>query len=193
MSAETQIPVPANVSSGRPPGEEIAGPSTSPLVVETLQALRAEIALLAQARIESRDRYNPLSTVGQTDGNGDAVIELYTVPGGSTGHLVWVAVDEDGVTPGAPDTSDDLWHAIYAGQPGAPPTAASIRSVGSLLDMQPASPITNAQIPSVYVYGSEHSAPSLVGPGTFYLVIDGATASIQIGVRFGIVLHAPEP
>ena len=49
--SEPTYPVPAQVARPPAPGEESAGPPTSELVLELRSAVRAELALLAQARL----------------------------------------------------------------------------------------------------------------------------------------------
>lgn len=187
-----EVELPAAVRRAPAPGEEAAGPPLTHLVVDLRRAVDALEALYRRARQEAQVRYVTGRAGGQTDANGDAAIFLFEVPQGATGYLVHCALDEDGVTPANPDTSLNLWHAIYAGS-GKDQTRAQVVAVGSLLDCTPQSPGIDTQIPFVYLYGEHYAAPTLVGPQSFYLVIDAATASKQIGVRFGLLIEQPEP
>lgn len=175
------------------PAAGSAGPPLTEMVAELADTRRALQALAAQARMEARERYVTGSAQGQTDTNGDLAVRLFEVPQGATGHLMLAAVDFAGATLASPVTSANLWHALYAGQQGASATAAQVTSVGNMLDGQPLSPAVDAQLPYVYAYGDRWGAPTLVGPGAFWLVVDAATASRQVAVRFGVLLVQPEP
>lgn len=178
------------------PGAESAGPPLSELVIATRQAVQAELALYRQAQLEARRRTYELVAQGQSDANGDVFLALFSVPGGATGHLTRCCVDMAGVTPAAPVTSANLWLAIVAGSgPGAtaPPVANAVQ-VGSMLHCSPSSPAADAQIPCVLVNAENlESAPTLVGPATFYLQIDATTAARQVAARYVVVVEQPEP
>jgi hypothetical protein len=165
----------------------------TPLVYELRRAAEGLEKLHSQARREAQVRYLPLSAALQTDGNGDGAVKLYEVPGGATAWITWLAVDEGGaVTLAAPDTRATLWHGIFAGQPGTP-SAAQVVAQGSLLDGQPSSVAADAQIPAVYTYGSERAGPCLIGPGSFYFVVDAANANVRLAIRCGVYVETPEP
>lgn len=178
------------------PGREAVGPTPVDFVLATREAVRAELELARIARMESRERLYELTKQGQSDSNGDLFLELFSVPGGATGHLMRCAVDMAGVTPAAPVTSANLWLAIVAQSSAgmtAPPTASAVQ-VGSLLHFSPVSVAADAQIPCLLV-DAEHpeSAPTLVGPATFYLQVDATTAARQLAARFSVLVRQPEP
>ena len=175
------------------PGEEAAGPALTNLVRELRESVIGLESLYRQALRTARERYYTGVALDQTDSNGDAVIHLFSVPQGATGHLLLAAVDEAGVTPAAPDTSANLWHAIYAASGPGMERAADVAVVGSLMDCLPTSTTVDAVIPFAYLYGDRYSAPTLVGPQSFYLVIDAATAARQVAVRYGVLVVQPEP
>lgn len=179
--------------SGRPrPGAEAAGPALEEMVVELGRSRQALEALARAAALEARERYVTGRAGGQTDGSGQLALKLFEVPQGATGHLLLCAVDFAGVTLASPLTNANLWHAIYAGQPGSQ-TFTQLVQVGNMLDGQPLSPAVDAQLPYIYAYGDRWGSPTLVGPGSFFLAIDGATAARQVGVRYGVLLEQPEP
>ena len=190
--SEPTYPVPAQVARPPAPGEESAGPPTSELVLELRSAVRAELALLAQARLEALEREILGLVAFNSDGSGNGFVELAEVPGGATGYLTWLTVDVDGSTPATPTTSGTLWLAVYAGAQGAR-GSADVAVIGSLLDCQPATPAADAQIPAVFSYGARDAAPALVGPGTFYVVVASSAASKLHVCRFRVVLVQPEP
>ncbi len=175
-----------------PPGAEAVGPPLTDLVIEMRRAAQAMEALYRQAKLEALERLQTGVTQGVTDGNGDAVLRIFEVPQACTGYLMLCAVDEAGVTPATPDTSATLWHAIYAGGAGSP-TAAQVTAVGNQLDQIPNSPTVDGQIPFTYIYADRYSAPALVGPGVFYLVIDAATATRQVAARYQVLVVQVEP
>ena len=185
--------VPAGVGRPGAPGSESAGPPLTDLVWEMRRAVEALEGLYRGARLEAQVRYQAFGVQLQLDANGDGAAKLFEVPGGATGYLMHCALDEAGVTPAAPDTSATLWHAIYASAAGGTPTAAQLAVVGNLLDCTPMSPTVDAQIPFVYLYGAKEAALVLVGPGSFYLVVDAATASRQCFARGGVLVEQPEP
>jgi hypothetical protein len=184
------------VAGGGPyPGRESRGPVPLDFVVATRDALRAELSLYRQAQAESRERMFELTKQGQADANGDLLLELFQVPGGSTGHLTRCVV-QDGTTPAAPTTSANLWLAILALSSAGitTPPVANAYPVGSLLHCSPTSPAADAQIPCNLVDAENpESAPTLVGPATFYLQVDAGLASSRIAVRFCVLTRTPEP
>ncbi len=183
----------APVATPPPPGEEVAGPAITPLLVEVRHAIRAELALLAQAKLETQTRQQSGLAQGQTDASGNAALQLFQVPGGATGRLVWATLDEAGVTPAAPDTSATLWHAIYAASSAGIFDPTQIIAVGSLLDYRLNAPTRgDALIPDVYSYSDVKAAPTLVGPATFYLVVQAATATRRIACRYTVYIEQPE-
>lgn len=184
----------ARVAAGRPPGEEVAGPAITPFVVATREAIRAELALYRHAQWEAREQLHRGVAVDQSDSNGDALLELFSVPAGATGYLMRAIVDLAGVTPAAPMTAATLWLAIIAlSGPGQTTPPAAI-PVGSLMALSPNTPAVDAQIPTELVR-SEHkeSAPALVGPATFYLIVDATTADRQVACRWQVLVERPEP
>jgi hypothetical protein len=175
------------------PAGESAGPPLTDLVIEVRRALRAELSLLAQARGEAQAREHLGVASGQLDASGNALLKLFEVPAGATGYLMAAALDEPAVATAAnPDTNANLWHGIFAGGPAAR-APADVIGPGSLLDCRPLAPTPDAQIPFVYTYGSERAAPTLVGPGTFYAVIQAATAGRLIVCRWHVYVAQPEP
>jgi len=175
-------------------GTEVAGPAMVELV--TIMARTASImhSLEQRAKAEARQRLYAGRAAGQTDANGDVAIPLFEVPQGATGYLMRCAIDFAGVTPAGPLTNANLWHAIYeGGPPGSGMTAAQVVAVGNLLDAQPQSPTVDAVLPYVYAYGDRYAAPVLVGPGTFWAIVDAATAARQVGVRYSVLVEQPEP
>lgn len=173
------------------PGTESAGPALTELVVEFRRTTQALEQLTRQARLDAQLRLATGVVTGNTDANGDAALRLFEVPAGATGSLMLLALDEGGVTPAAPDTAGTLWHAIYAGPQGAS-SAAQIISIGNMLDCQPLTPAADAQIPYSYTYADRWGAPTLRGPQTFWLVVDGATAARQLAARFAVLLSQPD-
>lgn len=194
MSAPTYDPrdfeehVDGRVTTPPAPGGDSAGPPLTDLVYELSRTRQALEQLVGRARSDSIVLLNAGVVGGQTDGSGDLALKLAEVPQGATGHLMLAAIDEAGVTPAAPDTAGTLWHAIYAGPPGSA-TAAQVIAVGNLMDCQPLTPAADAQIPHAYTYGERWGAPTLRGPQSFWLVIDGATASRQIAVRYAVLIE----
>lgn len=187
---EAEHEVPGRVRRPPAPGEISAGPALTELVVETRRAAVAIEQLTRAARAEAHVREYQLRGSFNTDANGDGGARLFEVPQGATGYLVWLALDQVGVSPAGPDTSADLWHALYS---GAGASAAAVIAVGNLLDCQPLTPAADAQIPYVYSYGSRESAPTLIGPEAFWIVVDGATASRTHGYRGKVIVLQPEP
>lgn len=192
MSETGLAEVPGRVVTPPAPGAESAGPA----LVDLVQELRA-VSQLAQmyfnrARLAAGEQMYTGVQQEATDANGDAAVRLFEVPQGTTGYLTLATVDEAGVTPAAPDTSANLWHAIYAGPPGDP-TPAQLALVGNMLDAMPNSPVVDAMIPFNYAYGNKETAPTLVGPGTFWFVVDAANATRQIAVRYNVVICRTEP
>lgn len=192
MSEVPYLESPGVVRRPAEPASEVAGPPLTELVYQLRRAADGLHSLYARAKQESQVRYYTGRAQGQTDGNGDVAIWLQEVPQGATGYLTICAIDMAGVTPAAPVTSANLWHAIYAGG-GINLTAAQITVVGAMLDCSPDSPVADGQLPFVYRYGDWRCSPTLVGPQSFYVVIDAATAARQIGVRFGMLIEQPEP
>lgn len=181
MAPEPTMPAgdPFDPHGGPYPGRESRGPSPVDFVAMTRDAIRAELALLAQARLEARERTFELTKQGQLDSNGDGLVELFQVPGGSTGYLTRCTV-QDGTTPAAPTTSANLWLAILglSAAGSTTPPVASAYPVGSLLHCSPNTPAVDAQIPCVLVDSENlEGAPTLVGPATFYLQVDAGLAS----------------
>lgn len=189
MSVTTQegsAAVPGVVAQPPAPGRESAGPAMTPFEVNAFEAVRALHELLAYAKRDQGERAQTFIATDQTDANGDALLELFSVPAGSQGRLTWCCVDEASVTPAAPDTSGNLYLAIYAAASQGITDPAQVRAVGALLDAMPSSPAADAQIPFAFLYGSPKAAPLLRGPATFYLAIDAAQASRQVAAR-GVV------
>ena len=185
--------VPAAVRRPRAPAEEVAGPALTDLVAEFRRANDGMAQLLQRAKMEAIERCYHGRTQFGTDSNGDGCASLFAVPQGATGYLMMLAIDQDGVTPAAPNTAPTLWHAIYDGSQPDITDPTKIIKVGSLLDCSPLSPAADAQLPYVYTYGDRYGAPTLVGPGVFYFVVDGATASKQHALRYNVVIAQPEP
>jgi hypothetical protein len=150
--------------------------------------------LYHQARYEAMYRIQRGVAQGATDSStGDALLQLFQVPQGCTGYLMLCALDEAGVTPAVPDTSATLWHAIY-GTGGPASTQAGVVAVGQLFDFQLNAPTRgDAMLPDVYKYAAKEGAPSLVGPGVFWAVIDAATVSRQVAARYAVLVEQPEP
>lgn len=172
------------------PGEESAGPSLSELNELTLHSRLLAKVLADLAERQAAFRSFPFLAPGQTDGSGNATVPLFSVPAGAYGRLVWLALDEQGVTPNSPDAGANLWHGIYA---GTSPTASSfvpstaVLAVGNLLDFRTnGATAGKSRIPDVYAYQDRFAAPTLLGPATFYLVVQAANANKQIFAR-GVV------
>lgn len=175
------------------PGAESVGPALVDFVQELRRTTAGLEALYSQARLEAMYRTQRGVAQGQTDSNGDLVLPLFTVPGGCTGYLMYAAIDEAGVTPAAPDTNANLWHAIYAAAAPLATRQADVVAVGQLLDFQlTAATAGDAKIPDVYRYSDKVGAPSIHGPLTFYLVVDAATAARQVAVRYAVLVEQPE-
>lgn len=174
------------------PGSESAGPALADMVGELARTRQALEQLTREARRESRQRYvSGIATI-DLDSNGDGAVLLLEVPQGATGHLCWATFDIRGATPAAPVTGADLWLAIYAGS-GGTLTAAQVAVTGALLDCEPNSVAAAAQLPFRFDYGERWTAPTVVGPTGFVAVVDGATADLQVAVRYGVLLEQPEP
>lgn len=176
------------------PGSDSTGPALTELVVSVRQAVAALQALYSQARAEAMYRIQRGVAQGATDGTtGDALLQLFQVPQGCTGYLMLCALDEAGVTPAAPDTSGTLWHAIY-GTAGPAANQADVVAVGQLFDFQLNAPTRgDAMLPDTYKYASKEGAPSLVGPGVFWAVIDAANTARQVAARYAVLVEQPEP
>jgi hypothetical protein len=186
--------IPGRTIPAPPPGEEVAGPALAPFLLELRGALRAELELLASARLGSRARTYSGVASGQTDGSGNAVLPLFEVPNGGIGRLVWATIDEAAVTPATPDTSGSLFHGVWAASASGITTVAAVVAVGSLLDYRLNAPTRgDALIPDVYSYGSEVAAPTLVGPATFYFVVEAANTAKQVACRWTVVVDQPNP
>jgi hypothetical protein len=179
--------VPARVAPG-----PMAGPPLTDLVVELRRTADAMMQLYRQAQFTARERVHRVKASAQLDANGDAAIELFQVPQGSTGYLMILAIEQGTATPGTPITSATLWHAIFGHTDGGQKSAAQA-AAGTLLDCSPITPAADAQIPYVYTYGDRYGSPTLVGPGTFYLVIDASTASEAVHVNGSVLVCQPEP
>lgn len=186
--------LPGVVRTPPPPGEESAGPALSPFVVETFAAIRAELELARLARRENERRTFELFKAGNADANGDLLLELFSVPAGSTGHLTRLCVDTPGSTPAAPITNANLWLAVIALSSAGmttPPVANRV-PLGSMLHCSPNTPAVDAQIPCVLVDSEDaEGSPTLVGPATFYLQVDASTASLAIAARFVVICETP--
>ncbi len=159
-----------------PPGEEAAGPALTQLVEQTSRAAAALEHLYREARWKSQARYSSIAVPFATDGSGNATVQLFEVPQDSQGTLVLCAVDEAGVTPQAADTRATLSLILHAGRPG----------VGSMVDCIPQTPGVPAQLPSVFLYGNELTAPRVYGPTAFFLQVQNGNASKQCVARIGI-------
>lgn len=175
-------PVPGTVARPPAPGAESAGPPLVDLVQELRATTAAAMRLFADARRDVQYRFQQIRAQVTLDANGDGAVILYQVPQGASAALTWLAVDEASVTPANPDTSANLWHAIYAGPPGSP-TAVQVAARGALLDCRPTAPGTDAQIPTSYIWGDQKAAPRLVGPECFWFVIDAGTANAEVFLR----------
>lgn len=175
------------------PGSESAGPPVGELIQLLHRNALGLESLYRQAQSEARERCIHGSASFNSDGNGDGTVGLFAVPGGATGYLMHLAIDQEGSTPAAPNSNATLWHAIYAGTGAGITDPTKVVAQGALLDCSPSSPLTDAQIPYVYLYGDRYGAPSLVGPGAFYFVVDGALANRRHSLRFNIVISQPEP
>jgi hypothetical protein len=182
---------PAAVRKPLGPDEDIAGPALTPLVYELRRVVNGLDILYARARQEAQLRPQIGVAQANTDANGDALLKLFEVPQGATAYLMLCAIDQAGVDPGSPQTSATMWHAIYGA--GAGVSAAGVVAVGNLMDARPNAPTIDAQIPFAYVYASHYGAPTLIGPATFYVVIDGAGATRQVAARFVALVEQPEP
>ncbi len=174
------------------PGAESVGPALTQLVQATAQAQQTLNALVRSAQHEERKRMQQFSKAGNTGETGDLLLELFTVPAMCTGYLGWVSIDEAGVTPANPDTSNDLYLALYAASGAGMTEAAQVVAAGSLLDAIPSAPNVNAQVPFTFVYGHWRTAPMLIGPSTFYLVVDAATAARQVSARGAVYIEQPD-
>lgn len=192
MNETGMVDVPGRVERPPAPGAESAGPALVDLVRELREVTRLGQAYFARARLAAAEQLYAGMVQDATDANGDAALKLFEVPQGSTGYLTLATVDEAGFTPASPDTSANLWHAIYAGPPGDA-TPAQIALVGNMFDCLPQNPTVDAQIPFNYCYGTKEAAPALVGPGSFWFVIDAATATRQVAVRYNVLVCRTEP
>lgn len=174
---------------GPEPGSEVGGPALTDLVVEIRRAVEGLHHLYGQARSQLRERIQTERVGFNTDASGNAIVSLFQVPDGATGYLMLCSLEERGKTPASPDTSAELWHGIY----GLASAGQGITTVpfGGMLDCSPLTPAADAQIPYVYTYGDRHGAPTLTGPGTFYFVVQGATASVQGSVRAQVLVCHP--
>lgn len=190
-----ELPQPLQVRGDRTPGgAPIAGPALTDLVVQLARTNDALGQLYRQAQAEARERRHGFVKSTQSDAGGEAVLELFTVPQGATGYLMYLALEGDGATPGTPVTSATMWHAVYgSSDPGLKTFAQLTAQLGGLLDCQPLTPAADAQVPYVYTYGDRYGAPTLVGPGTFYLVVNDFTASRQMVARGAVLVEQPEP
>lgn len=188
-----EVDVPGRVTQPPAPGAESAGPPLTDLVQELKRAAEGLESLYRQARFEARERVQTVRAQDDTDGNGDALLELLSVPQGATGYLMSLVLELSGVTPAAPMTSATLWHAIYAASGPGISVSAQVVAQGALLDCSPLTPAADAQLPYVYTYGDRYGAPTLVGPQTFYAVVDAATAARVVSARASILIVQPEP
>lgn len=182
-----RVEVPGRAMTPPAPGQETIGPALVDLVAELRQVVSLERVLAARAARDAIEDIYTGMVQGATDANGDAALKLFEVPQGAKGYLTLATVDMAGVTPASPDTNANLWHGIY-GSSAADPTAAQADQVGGLLDAMPNSPSVDAMIPFNYAYGNRETAPCIMGPQAFYFVIDAATATRQIAVRFNVVV-----
>lgn len=180
---------PAGVRRPGAPGAESAGPPLTELVHTLSVTNRALESLAAYARLDQRERMQDFTATAQSDGNGDALLELFQVPSGAQGFLTWCAVDMAGVTPASPVTSATLWLGLYAAASAGITNPAQVVAVGSLLDMSPDSVAADAQIPFTFRYGCHHTCPLLRGPATFYLVVDATTAARQLAARGSVYVE----
>lgn len=174
------------------PGALSAGPALTEMVEQLSRTRQALEQLTREARAEARTRYVSGVATIDLDANGDGAVLLLEVPQGATGHLCWATFDIAGATPAAPVTNADLWMGIFAGQ-GGTLTGAQAARVGSLLACEPNDVAAAAQLPFRFSYGDRWTAPTLVGPLGFVAVVDGATAELQVAVRYGVLLEQPEP
>lgn len=182
--------VPGRLVTPPAPGTESIGPAMVDLVTEMRSIARMTQALYTDAVRDVRYRYEYVRKQFQCDANGDGAVQIFEVPQGATAALTVLSVDQPGVTPAAPNTSADLWHAIFGG-PGGNPTPAQVNAKGEMLDMRPNAPSPDAQIPFAYLYGDVKAAPRLPGPEAFWFVVDAATASAQILLRGIVCIEQP--
>jgi hypothetical protein len=187
----SEIYGPARVRQPLGPDPDVAGPALTPIVYELQRVVNGLDVLYSRARMEAQLRPQVGVAQANTDANGDAVLKLFEVPQGATAYLLLCALDQAGVDPASPQTSATLWHAIYGA--GAGVSTTGVVAVGNLMDARPNAPTPDAQIPFAYVYASRYGAPTLVGPATFYAVIDGAGATRQVAARFVALIEQPEP
>lgn len=194
LDESAQVDVPG-VQRGHPhPGGEVAGPALTDLVITMRRAAEGMEQLFRQARMEAMFRFQRGVAQGQTDANGDALLHLFEVPQGATGYLTMVTLELAGADPANPVTGANPWHAIYAAQGTRSSRLADIIQVGGLVDfLLTDATAGQAKLPDVYKYGDKNSAPSLVGPNSFWAVIRLFTAARQVTARWQVLVEQPEP